>query len=114
MQWFVPVSMMRLHALHHEMMACFSRRNVSGYYEANAKIHNAINLAAKNPLLTTMYRSVNGRAQLMRFNSNYDERKWKRAVSEHEQTLEALASLSAGGLNKFTCRNSLPVDDRLR
>lgn len=74
------------------MMACFSRRNVSGYYEANAKIHNAINLAAKNPLLTTLYRTVNGRTQLMRFNSNYDEQKWSRAVSEHEQILAALSA----------------------
>ena len=81
-----------IRALHHEMMACFAARDRSGYFEANAKIHKAINRAAKNPLLTDLYRTVNGRTQLVRFNSNLDEANWKRAVREHEQILEALVA----------------------
>lgn len=79
-----------IRALQHEMMACFARRDLSGYFEANAKIHKAINLAAKNPLLTDLYRTVNGRTQLVRFSSNLDEANWRRAVQQHEQILEAL------------------------
>jgi DNA-binding GntR family transcriptional regulator len=87
-----------IRALHYEMMACFSRRNLPGYYQLNARIHAAINLAAKNPVLTTTYRSVNARAQPMRFHTNHDEQKWKRAMAEHEQMLGALAAHDATGM----------------
>lgn len=87
-----------IHALHYEMLACFSRRNLPGYYELNARIHAGINLAAKNPLLTTTYRGINGRAQPMRYHINHDRQRWKRAVAEHSQMLEALEARDAKGL----------------
>jgi DNA-binding GntR family transcriptional regulator len=87
-----------IRALHYEMMACFARRNLPGYYQLNARIHAAINQAAKNPVLATTYRSVNARAHPMRFHTNHDEQKWKRAVAEHGQMLEALAAHDAAGM----------------
>ena len=44
----------------------------------------AINAAAKNPVLTATYQQVNARLQALRFRSNQDGEKWKRAVGEHE------------------------------
>ncbi len=85
-------------ALHYEMLACYARRNLPGYYQLNARIHEAINLAARNPVLTTTYRSVNARAHPMRFHTNHDEAKWQRAVAEHNQMLEALAARDATGM----------------
>lgn len=79
-----------IRALHYEMLACYTRHNLPGYYELNAKIHTALNLAAKNPVLTLTYRAVNARAQPMRFHTNHDPIKWKRAVADHEQMLLAL------------------------
>jgi DNA-binding GntR family transcriptional regulator len=38
-----------IRALHFEMMAAFTRRDLSAYYRLNAQIHAAINAAAKNP-----------------------------------------------------------------
>ena len=39
-------------ALHYEMLACFTRGDLSNYYRVNAAIHAAINAAARNPVLS--------------------------------------------------------------
>lgn len=77
-------------ALHYEMMACFTRHDLSGYYRLNAAIHSAINAMAKNPVLTASYRAINARVQFLRFSSNQNENKWKAAVEDHEAMLVAL------------------------
>ncbi|MBX3653941.1 MAG: GntR family transcriptional regulator [Ramlibacter sp.] len=85
-------------AMQFEMMAAWTRRDLSNYYRLNALIHSAINAAAKNPVLTATYKQVNARLQALRFRSNQDEDKWKRAVKEHEQMVEALAARDAAGM----------------
>ena len=77
-------------AMHFEMMAAYTRSDLSNYYRLNAQIHRAINAAAKNPVLTTTYNQVNARLQALRFRSNQDGAKWKRAVKEHEKMIAAL------------------------
>ena len=79
-------------ALHFEMMAAYTRGDLSAYYSLNARIHRAINAAAKNPVLTATYNQVNARLQALRFRSNQDGSKWKRAVGEHEKMIEALST----------------------
>lgn len=80
-----------LRAMHYEMLACWTRRDLPGYYRMNARIHRAINAAAKNPVLSSTYDRVNARLHALRFRSNQDEEKWKTAVKEHEQMIDALA-----------------------
>jgi DNA-binding GntR family transcriptional regulator len=87
-----------IRALHFEMMAAFTRRDLSAYYRLNAQIHAAINAAAKNPVLARTYTQTNARVQALRFRSNQDERKWKRAVKEHSQMIDALAAHDAPAL----------------
>ena len=77
-------------AMHFEMMAAWTRRDLSNYYRLNALIHSAINDAAKNPVLTATYRQVNARLQALRFRSNQDEDKWNRAVEEHTAALKGV------------------------
>lgn len=89
-----------LRALHYEMMACFARRDLSGYYRINARIHTAINDAARNPVLASTYRSINARVQSLRFRTNQNEAKWKNAVAEHERMIEALAAHDAAAMRK--------------
>jgi len=81
-----------LRALHYEMLACFARRDLSGYYRINARIHSAINDAAKNPVLTNTYRAVNARVQSLRFRTNQNEAKWASAVAEHGRMIDALSA----------------------
>jgi DNA-binding GntR family transcriptional regulator len=79
-------------AMHYEMLAAYTRRDLPAYYQLNSAIHCAINAAAKNPVLTTTYNQVNARLQALRFRSNQDGEKWKSAVREHELMIQALSA----------------------
>jgi DNA-binding GntR family transcriptional regulator len=100
-----------LKALHDEMLACYSQRDLSGYYRLNAAIHTAINNAAKNPLLAKMYREINARVQSLRFRTNQDGAKWQHAMSEHEAMLEALSARDAAGLRAILVEHLLRKRD---
>ena len=82
-------------AMHYEMLAAFTRRDLPAYYRLNAAIHRAINNAAKNPVLSATYNQVNARLQALRFRSNQDGEKWSAAVKEHEQMIDALGRRDA-------------------
>lgn len=90
-----------LRALHYEMLACFTRRDLSGYYRLNAQIHSAINVAAANPVLTSTYRAINARVQSLRFRTNQNEAKWKLAVKEHERIVDALTAHDGAALRQL-------------
>ncbi|MBL8309555.1 MAG: GntR family transcriptional regulator [Burkholderiales bacterium] len=80
-----------IRALHFEMLAAYTRRDLPRYYTLNAQIHACINAAAKNPVLSRTYAQLNARLQALRFRSNQDGQKWQRAVDEHERMIDALA-----------------------
>jgi DNA-binding GntR family transcriptional regulator len=98
-------------ALHYEMLACFARRDLAGYYRLNAQIHAAINQAARNPVLTKTYREINARVQALRFRTNQNEAKWQKAVKEHEQMLAALRARDAGALRAILIAHLLHKRD---
>ena len=85
-------------AMHYEMLAAYTRGDLSAYYSINARIHRAINAAARNPVLTVTYDQVNARLQALRFRSNQDGAKWKRAVKEHDRMIEALEARDAAAM----------------
>ena len=89
-QRITEAELTEIKALHFEMLAAFTRVDLPAYYRLNAQIHSAINLAAKNPVLTVTYRQVNARLQALRFRSNQDAAKWQEAVNEHSQMIDAL------------------------
>ncbi len=89
-----------LRAKHHEMLAAFERRDLSNYYRLNAAIHAGINAAAANPVLSDTYSRINARVQAMRFRTNQDETKWRLAVQEHTQMMQALAERDGATLGR--------------
>ena len=91
-QRITDAELAEIRAMHFEMLAAYTRADLSNYYRVNALSHRAINAAAKNPVLTATYNQVNARLQALRFRSNQDGAKWKRAVKEHEKMVEALAA----------------------
>jgi len=91
-QRITDAELAEIRAMHFEMMAAFTRRDLSNYYRLNALIHEAINSAAKNPVLSATYERINARLQALRFRSNQDEEKWQAAMREHEKMIEALAA----------------------
>ena len=97
-QRITDAELAEIRALHYEMMAAWTRRDLPTYYRLNAQIHTQINAAARNPVLAQTWRTVNARLQALRFRSNFDEAKWKRAVKEHERMVELLAARDAQGL----------------
>ncbi len=82
--------MAEIQAMHYEMLAAYTRRDLPAYYRLNSAIHAAINVAAKNPVLSATYRQVNARLQALRFRSNQDGDKWSAAMKEHDQMIDAL------------------------
>jgi DNA-binding GntR family transcriptional regulator len=99
--------LMQIRALHFEMLAAFTRRDLSNYYRLNALIHAAINDAAKNPVLTATYHGINARVQSLRFRTNQNEAKWKRAVQEHEAMVRALAAHDGAAMRKVLVEHLL-------
>ena len=91
-QRITAAELAEIRAMQFEMMGAYTRGDLSNYYRINAMIHSAINAAAKNPVLTSTYNQVNARLQALRFRSNQNGEKWKRAVKEHEKMVEALST----------------------
>ncbi len=89
----------QIRALHFEMLACHARRDLPGYYRLNHAIHDAINAAARNSVLTQTYLQINARIQALRFRSNFEQDKWDIAVREHSEMLEALGTRDGGRLS---------------
>jgi len=79
-----------IRALHYEMLAAHTRRDLPAYYKLNHAIHNRINQAARNPVLTETYLQINARLQSLRFRSNFNQDKWDAAVRQHSEMLDAL------------------------
>jgi DNA-binding GntR family transcriptional regulator len=79
-----------IRALHYEMLASYSRRDLPNYYRINHLIHDRINLASNNAVLTETYLQMNARIQSLRFRSNFNQEKWDIAVKEHDEMLRAL------------------------
>ena len=94
-----------IRALHYEMLAAFTRRDLSTYYRLNAQIHSQINAAARNPVLTQTWRNLNARLQALRFRSNFDEAKWQRAVKEHQRMVELLAAHDGPALRELLLKH---------
>ena len=89
-----------IRAMHYEMLAAYTRRDLPAYYRLNSQIHRAINAAARNSVLTATYNQVNARLQALRFRSNQDEAKWKQAMAEHDRMIDALERRDAGAMRK--------------
>ena len=87
-----------IRALHYEMLAAYTRRDLPTYYRINAQIHTQINAAARNPALTRTWQTANARLQALRFRSNFDDAKWARAVDEHDRMVALLAARDAEGM----------------
>lgn len=87
-----------LRAKHFEMMACYARRDLSGYYRFNALIHEGVSEAAANPVLASTYRKANARVQSLRFRTNQNEAKWQRAIQQHTQMMQALDARDGAAL----------------
>ena len=108
-----PEGLAEVRALHFEMLASFTRHDLSNYYRLNALIHSAINRAAGNPVLTSTYQSINARVQSLRFRTNQNEAKWKRAMQEHEVMIQALQARDGAAMRQVMVKHLLHKRDTI-
>ena len=110
-QRITPAQLNEIQALHFEMAAAFTRRDLSTYYRLNALIHGHINAAAGNRVLAQTWSNVNARLQALRFRSNFDDAKWQRAMHEHGEMLERLRERDGAGLRALMVRHLMNKRD---
>jgi DNA-binding GntR family transcriptional regulator len=77
-------------ALHYEMLAQYTRRNLPEYFRLNQAIHAAIVAAARNPILASTYQGLASRIRRARYFANLSDERWRQAVAEHEAILASL------------------------
>lgn len=104
-------TLIELEALQYEMMASYARRDLSSYYRLNLKIHQAINHAANNPVLSQLFSQVNARIEALRFRSNQDGVKWEKAVEEHQEMLDALKARDSVRMRKVMMQHVMNKRD---
>jgi DNA-binding GntR family transcriptional regulator len=87
----------RIEDLHREMYTFFLRSERSGYFAKNQAVHEAIFDAAGNASLSGMALLVKGRLQRVRYAANAGDEggRWRTAVREHEEILDALRRRNA-------------------
>ncbi|SFC58797.1 transcriptional regulator, GntR family [Polaromonas sp. OV174] len=90
-----------LHALQLEMQAAFKREDLAAYYRANARVHDVLNEASRNPVLRGTWSQLNTRMHALRFRSNQDKVKWAEALKEHELMIELLQKRDGAALRQL-------------
>ena len=94
-----------LRRVHLEMHSHFLRRELPEYFKLNQSIHERIVAAARNPILETAHRLHSTRIRRARYKEiQVNEKRWRQAMTEHEQIIDALGKRDApllGELLKF-------------
>lgn len=87
---------------HHErMLRHYRERDLSGYFQFNQRIHEAIMQAAGNPVLVNMYGTLSVRIRRARYMANLSQARWDQAVAEHEEILGALKARDGERLGRL-------------
>ena len=92
------VELAEIRALHYRMVLEFHRGDRHDYFQLNQAIHRKILDAARNPVLSATHSNLSARARRVRYMANLTPERWKSAVAEHEQILDALADRDADRL----------------
>ncbi|MEJ8825335.1 GntR family transcriptional regulator [Variovorax humicola] len=90
-----------LRELQQEMQAAFKRHDLPHYYQANARVHDVLSTASRNPVLRETWKQLNARMHALRFRSNQDETKWAQALQEHARMIEALQARDGPALREL-------------
>jgi len=78
--------------LHYKMMLHHTRDELAGYFEANKAFHKAIIELSGNSVLAWVWDLLALRVDRARFSSNLWPTRWRAAIDEHRQILDALSA----------------------
>ncbi len=88
-------------AVHNEMMDLYRTGDRMAYYKLNQQIHSMIAAASGNTTLAELHGNLQGRMKRIRFIGNAEPEKWRGAVAEHEQMIDALSQRDGAALEKI-------------
>jgi DNA-binding GntR family transcriptional regulator len=91
-QLITAAELAEIRALHFEMLAHHARGDLAQYFRCNQAIHNGIVAASGNATLALTFRNLNAHVRRARYMANLAQYRWDRAVSEHEEILDALTA----------------------
>lgn len=96
--------------LHYRMLLHHARDELPGYFEANKAFHRRIVELSGNSILLWVWELLALRVDRARFSSNLWPTRWRTAIEEHQQILDALTardSARAGQALRSHVRNGL-------
>lgn len=82
----------RLQSMHDEMVEYYKRGEYAGYGKLNREIHEEFFKIADNPVLAGYFQNLIVRTHAIRFTARKSPERWREAVDDHEQMMEALAA----------------------
>lgn len=94
-----------IRAIHDEMCAHCSARNLVEYFRTNQEIHEAIIKAARNATLALQHRALAVRVRRARFVANISDERWRQAMEEHNSIIEALEARDGARLSVLLKRH---------
>ncbi|MBU7573215.1 MAG: GntR family transcriptional regulator [Hydrogenophaga sp.] len=89
LQASVP-ALVKLRALHDEMLQRYAEQDRDRYFELNHRIHETIIAMADNPQLSRTHADLMTRARRPRFVAITTDGRWEESVKEHELVMSAM------------------------
>lgn len=89
----------KVRRFHDEMMALYRVGNRLEYYKRNQAIHAAIATMSGNDFLASTHEGIQSRLRRIRYIGNGAPSKWRAAVAEHEEIIDALEHRDADRLS---------------
>ncbi|RWR33818.1 GntR family transcriptional regulator [Sinirhodobacter populi] len=105
---------MRIGALHRDMMEAYQRRDHIQYSRCNHAIHITIFEATRNAELLSLYRTLELRIRNIRHTVRQQAPDWALAVSDHEAMLEAICDRDGARLAQIMRRHVLNTATAVR
>lgn len=87
--------------LHEKMLIHHQTGERRKYFDINQRIHQKIISSSKNDFLIGLHENLNMRSRRLRYLSNSKPQWWDRAISEHEQILDALTRRDSSTLGRL-------------
>jgi DNA-binding GntR family transcriptional regulator len=87
----------RLDDMHRQLVALHGAGSRAAYFRLNQDIHIEISRLAANPVLLNIWTTLNASIFRARATANYDARRWKESVKEHEAFMTLLRARDAQG-----------------
>ena len=84
--------------VHNQMVGHYRNGAVTDYFETNRLIHELIIEGSGNQTLIETINNLSAKVRRARFSANMTEESWAKAVSEHEEIMDALETRDSNRL----------------